>query len=169
MTPDQAAGLLQFLQPQILQEFESTRRVLAAVPDEKAEYKPHPTCMSAQELATHIVGSEIWFLESIVSGEFREPDETPFKSMKPSEARAFYEEKVPQLAGQLNSLSSEQLARDTQFFMFNLPLVAYLQFCQKHSIHHRGQLAVYLRPMGAKVPSIYGGSADEPMTAATQA
>jgi uncharacterized damage-inducible protein DinB len=32
-----------------------------------------------------------------------------------------------------------------------------------HSIHHRGQLATYLRPMGAKVPRIYGGSADEPM------
>ena len=31
-----------------------------------------------------------------------------------------------------------------------------------HTIHHRGQLSTYLRPMGAKVPSIYGGSADEP-------
>jgi len=169
MTPDQAAGLLQFLQPQILQEFEATRRVLAAVPDEKADYKPHPTSMSARELATHIVSSEIWFLESIVNGEFKAPDETPFKSMKASEARALYEEKIPQLAERVNSVSAEQLARDTQFFMFNLPLVAYLQFCQKHSIHHRGQLAVYLRPMGAKVPSIYGGSADEPLTLETQA
>ena len=32
-----------------------------------------------------------------------------------------------------------------------------------HTIHHRGQLSTYLRPMGGKVPSIYGGSADEPM------
>jgi uncharacterized damage-inducible protein DinB len=31
-----------------------------------------------------------------------------------------------------------------------------------HSIHHRGELATYLRPMGSKVPSIYGGSYDEP-------
>jgi uncharacterized damage-inducible protein DinB len=31
----------------------------------------------------------------------------------------------------------------------------------KHGIHHRGQLSAYLRPMGAKVPSIYGPSADE--------
>ena len=30
-------------------------------------------------------------------------------------------------------------------------------------MHHRGQLSAYLRPMGAKVPAIYGGSADEPM------
>jgi uncharacterized damage-inducible protein DinB len=30
------------------------------------------------------------------------------------------------------------------------------------AIHHRGQLSTYLRPMGAKVPSIYGPSADDP-------
>jgi uncharacterized damage-inducible protein DinB len=49
------------------------------------------------------------------------------------------------------------------FGMFNLPAVMYLQFMLNHSIHHRGQLSSYLRPMGAKVPSIYGGSFDEPM------
>ncbi|PYT13983.1 MAG: hypothetical protein DMG59_18705 [Acidobacteria bacterium] len=32
-----------------------------------------------------------------------------------------------------------------------------------HSIHHRGQLSTYLRPMGSNIPRIYGGSADEPM------
>jgi hypothetical protein len=30
-------------------------------------------------------------------------------------------------------------------------------------VHHRGQISTYLRPMGAKVPQIYGPSADEPM------
>ena len=42
--------------------------------------------------------------------------------------------------------------------MFQLPAVAYVQFNLFHSIHHRGQLSTYLRPMGAKVPSIYGES-----------
>ena len=40
--------------------------------------------------------------------------------------------------------------------------LAYLNLMMNHMIHHRGQLSAYLRPMGAKVPSIYGGSADEP-------
>ena len=44
--------------------------------------------------------------------------------------------------------------------MFQLPAVMYLGFVQQHSIHHRGQLSMYLRPMGAKVPSIYGESYD---------
>jgi uncharacterized damage-inducible protein DinB len=44
--------------------------------------------------------------------------------------------------------------------MFQLPAVTYLNFLLHHSIHHRGQLSMYLRPMGAKVPSIYGESYD---------
>jgi len=44
----------------------------------------------------------------------------------------------------------------------NEPAFSYLQFAQDHLVHHRGQLSTYLRPMGGKVPDIYGGSADEP-------
>ena len=49
------------------------------------------------------------------------------------------------------------------FVAMDLPAVAYLNFLNLHSSHHRGQLSTYLRPMGSKVPAIYGGSADEPM------
>ena len=44
--------------------------------------------------------------------------------------------------------------------IFQLPAVMYLQTAQVHSIHHRGQLTMYLGPMGAKVPAIYGESFD---------
>ena len=44
--------------------------------------------------------------------------------------------------------------------MFQLPAVGFLQLASNHTIHHRGQLSMYLRPMGAKVPSIYGESYD---------
>jgi len=40
------------------------------------------------------------------------------------------------------------------------PAVVYLTIMVKHSAHHRGQLSAYLRPMGAKVPGIYGPSGD---------
>ena len=49
--------------------------------------------------------------------------------------------------------------------MMTQPNVTYLGFANNHGIHHRGQLAAYLRAMGSKVPSIYGGSADEPFQA----
>jgi len=44
--------------------------------------------------------------------------------------------------------------------MFQQPAVTYLSFVMHHSVHHRGQLSMYLRPMGAKVPAIYGESYD---------
>jgi hypothetical protein len=54
-----------------------------------------------------------------------------------------------------------------QVFHVQLPCgVFYLGFLNNHSIHHRGELATYLRPMGSKVPAIYGGSFDEPFQAA---
>ena len=57
----------------------------------------------------------------------------------------------------------EQLLTPIEFFgVFNLPAALYLGFLNNHSIHHRGELTTYLRPMGSKVPSIYGGSYDEP-------
>jgi hypothetical protein len=64
-------------------------------------------------------------------------------------------EKVKQLGG-------EQLAKPLSFFgAFNFPAVYYLTFLSQHTIHHLGQLNAYLRPMGAKVPAIYGPSGDE--------
>ncbi len=44
--------------------------------------------------------------------------------------------------------------------LFQSPAVTFLQISQNHTIHHRGQLSTYLRPMGAKVPVIYGESYD---------
>jgi uncharacterized damage-inducible protein DinB len=63
-------------------------------------------------------------------------------------------------------MTGDELAKIVDFYgMFQLPAAAYLNFANVHCIHHRGQLSAYLRPMGGKVPSIYGGSADEPMNA----
>jgi uncharacterized damage-inducible protein DinB len=49
--------------------------------------------------------------------------------------------------------------------VFAYPAVVYLNFMITHAVHHRGWLCAYLRPMGAKAPSIYGGSSDEPWQA----
>jgi uncharacterized damage-inducible protein DinB len=47
------------------------------------------------------------------------------------------------------------------FYGMKNPAIVYMNFALVHGVHHRGQLSGYLRPMGGKVPSIYGGSADE--------
>jgi uncharacterized damage-inducible protein DinB len=163
MTPEQASIIAGFLLPQIEEEIKTTARVLAAVPDDKKDYCPDSKCMTASTLAEHILTADMWFLESVINGEFGAyPEE---KKASSAELSAEYARRGAELVSKIKALSGEHLAKDIQFHTFNFPNVTYLQFMQKHSVHHRGQLSAYLRPMGAKVPSIYGGSADEPFTA----
>ena len=160
MTPEQAKGISLFLLAALEQEAAATRKVIAAVPADKLDYRPHPTNMSAIELASHVATSEIWFLNSIAAGSF--PMEEGPKFATPAEILAWYDRELPGALAKVKELSGEKLAAVIDFFGMKFPNVVYLNFCQVHSVHHRGQLSAYLRPMGAKVPSIYGGSADEP-------
>jgi uncharacterized damage-inducible protein DinB len=76
----------------------------------------------------------------------------------------WYDANAKRAAARIGGLTAEQLMTPVNFMgAFNMPVVFYLGFLNNHSIHHRGQLATYLRPMGAKVPSIYGGSFDQPL------
>jgi uncharacterized damage-inducible protein DinB len=75
----------------------------------------------------------------------------------------WYETNFMRAANRVRAMTPEQLATPVDFMgVFKMPAVFYLAFVNNHGVHHRGQLAAFLRPMGSKVPSIYGGSADEP-------
>ena len=164
MTEETAKGLRDYLLPQLQQEFKTTRNVLAAVPAERCDYKPSEKCMSGLELAAHIALSEAFFLRGVINGSF-EWKQIVFKT--PAEVLAYYDETVPPLMEQVASLPGQKLALDIAFAKWTQPAVTYLSIDMSHGVHHRGQLSAYLRPMGAKVPSIYGPSADEPMQAAS--
>lgn len=165
MTPEQASIVAEFLLPQVEQEVQTTSRVMSAVPDDKKDYKPHQTCMDAGTLVGHMAASDIMFLEAVVNAEFGTPSRPPADKTT-AEIAADYGARAAELLAQIKDLSGEHLAKPVTFYAWTLPCVAFLQFMQKHSVHHRGQLSAYLRPMGAKVPSIYGGSADENFTVA---
>jgi uncharacterized damage-inducible protein DinB len=158
MTSESAKTLAEFIVPQIQQETATTRKVLAAVPADTAGYRPSEKCMSGLELATPLAAAEAFFLQGVIDGAFnwQQPD-----LKTPAEVVAWYDEKVPALLAQVAALSGEKLAQKIKFAVFEEPAVGYLALSLKHGIHHRGQLSAYLRPMGAKVPSIYGPSADE--------
>src|SRR5438132_9924889 len=80
-----------------------------------------------------------------------------------AELLAWYDKQVTRAINRVRGLNAQQLLTPVNFFgVFNLPVAFYLGFMNNHSVHHRGALATYLRPMGSKVPSIYGGSHDEP-------
>jgi uncharacterized damage-inducible protein DinB len=163
MTPEAAQEILQFLLPQLQQESATTRKLLAAVPADHCDYKPSESCMTGLALAGHIALSEVFFLRGILNGAF-EWKAIDFQT--PAEALAYYDENVPALIAEIGNMPGEKLAQPITFAIWAEPAVAFLNTALKHTIHHRGQLSSYLRPMGAKVPSIYGPSADEPRQAA---
>jgi uncharacterized damage-inducible protein DinB len=163
MTNEAAQGLFEILLPETRQESTVTRKLLAAVPAETYGYRPSEKCMSGLELASHIALSEAFFLRGVIHGNFDWKQE---EFANPAAVLAYYDQTIPGLIEELAALPAEKLAQPVAFHTMNYSAVQYLILNLKHGIHHRGQLSSYLRPMGAKVPSIYGGSADEPMTAA---
>ena len=77
---------------------------------------------------------------------------------------ALYQRELPPRLAAVRTLPAEKVTQVVVFFgVLQQPYASYLGFANNHSLHHRGQLASYLRAMGSKVPAIYGGSADEPM------
>ena len=171
MNADQAKFLTEYYANMLEQEGKTTARVLAAVPDSGRDYKPDEKSRSAWDLTTHLALGDIWFLDSIINGKFDFDPEgekqaaAKFKTV--NDVVEYYNREFPERVKQLRELPVDKLTQVVDFFgMMQSPNASYLGFANNHSIHHRGQLAAYLRAMGGKVPSIYGGSADEPMTAA---
>jgi uncharacterized damage-inducible protein DinB len=164
MTPDFAAGLCQIMLDGVTRELEITKKVIAAIPDGKADYRPDPNARSAWELAWHLANTDVQFLNAIADREFKmESPEEKDKPQTVAELVEWYDTNFKRAADRVRALTPEQLATPVDFMgVFNFPAVAYLGFLNNHSIHHRGALVTYLRPMGSKVPSVYGGSYDEP-------
>jgi uncharacterized damage-inducible protein DinB len=165
-SPEFAAAYRDIVLHSLETEIPITRRVLEAVPDNKRDYRPDPKARPAGELAWHLASDDVIFLDAIAEMKFSFPD-TRYDKQKPASSAAlgdWYEKNMKRAIDKIRSMTPAQLATTVNFLnMFNLPAVFYLDFMAKHSVHHRGQLAAYLRPMGSKVPCIYGGSADEPM------
>jgi uncharacterized damage-inducible protein DinB len=167
MTPEQATFLLNDIYlPQIRHEHTTTRRVIQAVPADQGAFKPDPKSMGALELAWHIASAEPFFMNGIVQGKFTPDGSSMPESIKtPADVVKWYDENFAAAVAQLAQVKGEDLVRPIDFFgMFNLAGIEYAGLMCSHAIHHRGQLSSYLRPMGAKVPQIYGPSGDEPMT-----
>ena len=162
LTPEWALFYRDYMLDALRREQPVTQRVIEAIPIDKGDYRPDTVAKSALELAWHIVGAEHRFMDAVVTGVFdfsnsgRPPDLT-----NSAEVARWYVGTFQDDIGRLAALSAEQLMKVVDFRgIFQLPAVVYLHTAGIHSIHHRGQLSMYLRPMGAKVPAIYGESYD---------
>lgn len=149
--------------PALKNEHRITKKVIEAIPSDRGDFRPDPVSKSVLELAWHIAAAENRFLEAVIDGEFHFGGAERPESIKNSaDIARWYAETFDRNFNRLSQLSGEQLVKVVDFRgLFQLPAVVYVQTGLHHSIHHRGQLSSYFRPMGAKVPSIYGESYDD--------
>ncbi len=138
--------------------------VLRAVPGDKTAYRPHEKCSSAGDIVWLVAREWGDACEVIDHGKVN-------FAVKPAPAKvqdsvATFEKNAAEIEKRLDKLDDAAWDRNAQFLMdgkvvWEAPLGGMLYGFLFDAIHHRGQLSSYLRPMGAKVPSIYGPSADE--------
>jgi uncharacterized damage-inducible protein DinB len=143
-------------------ESRTTKSVLAAFPNMNLNYRPDPYAKTAEELFRHIASADNFFLKSVVDGVFVSGSvKIPEDAKTPAEIVEWYGTEYAKNFDAVTKLSGEQLNKMVDFRgHFERPAYTFLQAGLLHTVHHRGQLSAYLRPMGGRVPAIYGESYD---------
>jgi uncharacterized damage-inducible protein DinB len=144
-------------------EMQATLRVIAAIPDSRLDYQPDAKAKTGLGLVRHIALEDSWLLNSIADGVFTPPpdDSNACGIMNAADGASRYKNDVPVALNRVRAMSGDQLNTVIDLLgMMQAPGINFLAMALKHSVHHRGQLSTYIRPMGGKVPGIYGPSAD---------
>jgi len=162
---DIAAGML----AEFEQELKTTRRFLERVPEHKLGWRPHEKSMTAGELALHIAEAPEGVVRLCVPDEAEAPNFSGGRPQPTSlrEVLAALDRSAACVREALPKISDARMHETFHVTQggkpfVSLPRVAFLRsILLNHWYHHRGQLGVYLRLMGAAVPSSYGPSGDE--------
>ncbi len=138
-------------------------KTLKALPADKLDYKPHDRSPAAQQLVATIAFTAATCVDVVKErrGEWKETPPQPLDAMIST-----FERSVKALTDAVGKMDEASWNQKAQFFyggkmVSEQPISEFLWMCLFDAIHHRGQLTAYLRPMGGKVPAIYGPSADE--------
>jgi uncharacterized damage-inducible protein DinB len=150
------------------QEAPVTRRVLARVPLDRADWQPHPKSMTLGRLAAWLANAPGWTAGIAAKDGFAIESFSPFAvPSSTDELLAAFDEGCAAARTAMERLDDAAARGDWSFLaqgnpMRTLPRIAMLRlFLLSDAIHHRGQMSVYLRLLDVPVPSIYGPSADE--------
>jgi len=158
---------IQALLQELDQEAKTTRRVLERVPGDRLTWKPHHKSMSLGQLALHVATVPGAVAEMSRKSPFPIPQFIQPSAASVSELIPALDQSVAKARQILSTMNDEALteiwrATDGTREVMALPVGAVLRTIMlNHWYHHRGQLSVYIRQVGALVPSIYGPSADE--------
>jgi len=143
-------------------------RVLRALPEDRLDYQPDPKAKNAAQLASVLIEEEAALATMIDSGTINWERQAP--KTRVADIVAAYEKNNRAVTERLETLSDADWGKTATFIVpgippWQQPLSEFMWLFLFDAVHHRGQLSTYLRPMGGKVPSIYGPSADDPTMA----
>lgn len=145
-------------------EATATRKVISRIPENKSDYKHDPKSRNAREIAWLIVREEAALAEGLERGSF-DWAEAPCPA-RVADVVAQYDKQHDSLTKRLQAIAASRWEENLPFLIEGQEVMRETGYDMAwgfllDQIHHRGQLSTYLRPMGAKVPAIYGPSADE--------
>lgn len=150
------------------QEAKTTRKMLALVPEDKYNWKPHEKSMAMLSLATHIAELPEWISMAIKTDglDFEKNTYAPKKMNNNKELLAYYEELLAGAKADLEKIDDEILPKQ---WVLTSGKTIYSDSTKGETIrvafaqttHHRAQLGVYLRLLNIPIPGSYGPSADD--------
>jgi hypothetical protein len=139
-------------------------KVIRALPNEKLDYKPHDKCTPAGALAWQLAVEAGNLSDLLDNGTI--DFVVPACPASNDEIASTFERHAKALEGKLGSIDEAKWSGPAKFNMggqtvWETTVEDMFWGYIFDMVHHRGQLAAYIRPMGGKVPSIYGPSADD--------
>ena len=164
--------IAEVLLPEFDREMGMTRRLLERLPDDQFAWKPHDKSMTLGRLAEHLAELPAWARASIAESGIDMASQRPPGYTAPASRAAvlaMFDRNVAAARAALSGRTDAELMAPWTLKtqgkeIFTMPKATVLRgFVMNHTIHHRGQLSVYLRLHNVAIPSMYGPSADEPM------
>ncbi len=158
--------------PLIVKEFEqeakTTRKMLALVPADKFDWKPHEKSMTMKQLSTHIAELPSWVSMGLNTTEldFAAIPYEPKAVNDNNELLAIFDTSFESGKAALNIAKEEDLLpqwtlRTGDHVHMVMTKYEVIRHSLSQTIHHRAQLGVYLRLLNIPIPGTYGPSADE--------
>lgn len=159
-----AAGLL----PEFDQEMATTRRLLERVPDDKAEWKPHPKSFALGHLAQLVASMPGWIGNALRHTELDLARAPGYSFETTATLLDLFDRNVRDAREAITASQDADYAvpwslKHGSRVLMTMPRGAVVRQTISHLSHHRGQLTVYLRLLDVPIPSIYGPTADERM------
>ena len=157
--------ILDYLTSEFENEVKSTRKLLEAVPKKDLSFKPSETSWTMGELAQHIATIYYWYVGTLTQDVY-DISKDNLERGKPDDIRAtleLFESNVEKARAAIKTLTEEKLQEEWKMTIGEKVVLGPMPrgivargFLFNHIYHHRGEMIVYLRATGNKVPGLYG-------------